>query len=458
MAGKYFILEDVTDFGPGYFENTVLEPDGVQLARAGGSYQKSGSYTSPPYNCEGFFALIPSWNADVPPGTSVEMQARVSADSRWSHWFSFGTWSPYISRASHPLQQDDIAMAAEENLSIKEGCPAADIVQLRVLLHSAGGEATPRVHMLAISTNATSKYGQSPPAFGRVLHLPGYSARTRDPAIADSITSLTALVMLMNRWGADLLPEEMARICYDSAAGNFGNLSFLCAAAGCYGFRCQVGYRGIEALRRQVWLGYAACARVQYRAQALGGQETVDGVLDGPGLPPLIDGAGMSTPGHLVAVHGFSTEKGVETVTFSDPAFERDEDVLRTVPLISFAKMYTGLAIFLRPGPPTAGTSAPVRRLGQLVIEGSSIRLLDGEEEIAPARLDSPSLAPATVCYTLSDGIAYASAAQRRFYYPQRDENGTLRFDAAAATGRRMTLYVLGIGGRSWVAEAQIEG
>lgn len=457
MAGKNFILEDMADFAPGYFENTVMEADGVQLGHTGQGYHQSGTYTSPPYACEGFFALIPSWNAEVPPGTSVEMQVRVCAGGKWSCWFSFGVWSPYRENASQPVQQDELALVEEENLNVKEGSPAADTAQMRVWLHSNSSDATPRIHLLAISTNATSKYGRQPPAFGRVLQLPGYSARTRDPAIAGSITSLTTLVMMMNRWGTDLLPEEMARISYDSAAGNFSNVAFLCAAAGCYGFHCHAGYSGMADLRRQVWLGRAVAARVQYRAQALGEQEAPAGDEDDTTLPPLLEGASVSTPGHLVAVHGFSTEDGVEMILFSNPAAEHDEDVVQRVPFSHFAKMYTGLAVFLRPGPVGAGKSAPRRKPAQLVIEENTVRLLDGREEIVPAKLDSVGLSPATVCYTLSDGIAYASAAQRRFYYPKRDESGALRIDRAAAANRRMTFYVFGPAGRNWVAEKQME-
>ena len=457
MAGKYFILQKVTDFAPGYFENTAMEGGSVQLGRISQNFSSNGTYTSPPFACEGFFGLIPSWNADTPPGTTVEMQVRVSTDGRWSHWFSFGTWSPYISRASVPQQQDDIALVREEHLFLKDGCPAADTVQMRVLLHTTNLCVTPRVRLLGVSTNATLKMGQEPPAFERTLTLPSYSAHTRDPAIADSITSLTTVVMMMNRWGIDLLPEEVARIAYDTAAGNFSNLSFLCAAAGCFGFTCQVGYAGISTLKRQVWLGNAIGARVQYRAQALGSEDPGLAGEEDASLPPLIEGASYSSKGHLVAVHGFATEKGVKTVILSDPASESDSKVVRHVPLSSFVKMYTGIAIFLQPGPPHAGRDAPGRKLAQLVIQDNTLRLLDGAEEILPAKLDSVNTGPVTMCYTLSDGVAYASAAQRKFYYPTRDEAGHLRFDSTAAAGRRMTFYLFTSSGRNWVAEKQID-
>lgn len=456
MAGKYFILQQVTDFAPGYFENTAMEEGSIQLGRNGRSYTTSGTYTSPPFTCEGFFDLLPSWNADVPPGATVEMQVRVSADGRWSHWFSFGVWSPYISRASIADQEDEIAEVRREHLTLKEGNPAADVVQMRVLLHTADPAVTPLVHMLAVSSDSASKIGQEPPAYDRVLSLPSYSAHTRDPAIADSIISATALVMMMNRWGVDRLPEEVARVCYDSAAGNFSNLAFLCAGVGSYGFRCQVGYAGISVLRRHVWLGRAVAARVQYRARALGEEETGHEDEDAS-LPPLIEGARYNSKGHLVAVHGFTVEDGVETVVLSDPASESDAGVVRHIPFASFTKMYTGIAVFMEPGPPLAGRDRPRRRLARLEVEGCTLRLMDGDEEIVPARLESVNLAPATMCYTLGDGVAYASAAQRSFYYPTRDEDGAVRFDRAAAAGRRMTFYLFGTGGRSWVAEKQIE-
>lgn len=459
MAGRYFILHKVTDFAPGYFENTAMEGGGVQLL---GLLQSSsgsgiGTYTSPPFACEGFFGLVPSWNASTPDGTTVEMQVRVSADGRWSHWFSFGVWSPYISRASVPQQEDDIAYVGEEHLFLKDGMPAADTVQMRVILQTTSPGISPRLYMMAVSTNATMQKGQELAAFSRSLILPSYSAHTRDPAIADSISSLTSLVMMMNRWGIDLLPEEFARIAYDTAAGHFGNLAFLCAAAGCFGFMCNVGYTNLATVKRQVWLGNAVAVRVQYRAQALGAEPGAKSEEYDENLPPLLEGATCNSKGHLVAVHGFVANNGEEMVVLSDPASESDAKVVRHVPLSSFVKMYTGIAVFLRPGAQNADREAPKRRLCQLAIEKNTLRLVHGKEEILPARLAYANAEPFTMCYTLSDDVAYASAAQRKFYYPTRDEAGKIRFDHAAAKGRRMTFYLISSNGKHWVAEKQID-
>ena len=49
-----------------------------------------------------------------------------------------------------------------------------------------------------------------------------------------------ALAMLANRWGADVLPEEVSYACYDTALGNCSNPSFAAAFLGCYGLEIMV--------------------------------------------------------------------------------------------------------------------------------------------------------------------------------------------------------------------------
>lgn len=453
MAGKFFLLHQVTDFAPGYFENTAMEDGCIQLVQSSGSFLLSGTYTSPPFASESFFNLIPSWNADTPRQTSVEMEVRISAAGQWSQWFSFGLWSPFIARASLPRQTDKIAEVRKGSLSLVEGCPAADIVQMRVTLRTENPEKTPKIRLLSVSTNAASKIGQEKPAFARCLKLPSYSAQTRDPAIAGSIASLTSLVMMMNRWGADLLPEEVARIAYDGQSGSFNNLTFLCAAAASFGFVCNASYNGIDALRREVWQGRAVAARVHYRAPELGDAEKR--LEDGTPLPPILESATHNSSGHLVVVHGFSYKNGTEYVTMSDPTAKTDSQVVQEIPVASFAKIYTGISIFLRPGATGAKRSAPKRKLATLSVENGTLRLYEDGRPLVPDQLDREGVAPATLCYTLSDGIAYASAAQHKFYYPVRDENGNIPFEHAAAH-RRITIYLIGSWGNNWVAEKDI--
>ncbi|NLW79288.1 MAG: hypothetical protein GXY32_07765 [Ruminococcaceae bacterium] len=452
MAGQFFELHKVTDFAPGIFENTAVENGSIQLGRRAGRHAERGVYTSVAFHSEAFFSLMPSWNADTPPGTTVEMQVRLSVEGKWSRWFSFGVWSPYIDHATPAPETGDLAQVERGTLSVLDGMPAATMAQLRVVLATEDTQHSPRVYRLAVATNAIKQLGQGAPAFARVLELPAYSCLNRDPAIAGRNASLTSLTMLMNRWGRDLLPEEVARLVYDFGAGHYGNLSFLCAAAGVYGFACTVTYAGLGALRREIWQGRALGARVRYRAPGL----AEDGAPEaGAGaLLPVLEGATHSSSGHLVAVCGFVQRENQEYVVIHDPMAPASAAVRREIPLSRFREIYTGIALFLQPGPRGGGTDAPRRRHASIVFEEGTLRMLDeAGEELVPARLADGSLKPATLCYTLSDGVAYASAAQRKFYYPGLDTGHQVRFDATATAGNKLTLYLIGPRGQSWVAE-----
>lgn len=456
MAGKFFVLQRIADFAPGFFENTAVEEGSIQLGRhtQAEAYVQSGSYTSQPFYSEPFFSMVSSWNADTPPGTSVEMQVRVSADGRWSKWFSLGRWSPYIRRGSAPHDEDGIAAMEEETVSLAPGSPPADVAQLRILLQSEDGSNTPKVHLLAVSTNATQKMGQEPPAYEREFEMPAYSCQNRDPAIGGRMASVTSLTMLMNRWGADLLPEEVARAAYDTTAGHYGNLSFLCAVAGAYGFSSHVSYAGLAPLRREVWKGRAVGARIHYRAPSLAGEEEEE---TDRLLPPVMEGATRDSKGHMVVVHGFAKRGDTEVVVINDPLAPDDDTVQKEVPLSAFSKMYTGIALFLRRGVAGAGMAGPRRRLAKLTVHDNFLRLYNGDEELVPAKLAEEAFSPCTMCYTLSDGVAYASAAQQKFYYPTPDERGAVRFERALAAGRRMTFYLIGSQGGIWVAETFLD-
>ena len=380
MAGRLFILQSVADFAPGYFENTAVEGSCVQLHSSAGAYPESGSYTSQSFSVEAFFSLIPSWNAEVPEGTAVEMQVRVATSGRWSKWFSFGRWSPYLGSESPKQQQDDIALVERDMLCLADGSPAADVVQMRLFMYSVDGKATPRLWLLGVSTNATKQMGQELRAFGRLLEVPSYSCQNRDPEISGRIAGVTSLTMLMNRWGRDLLPEEVARAAYDKV-GTYNNLAFLAAAAGIYGFSCHVGYTGMSVLRRQIWEGRCVAARVHYRSEAVPGEEERE-ALEGRVAAPMQEQSD-ETGGHLVVVRGFVTRGEREVVVVNDPMAQSDDAVTSEIPLPLFAKMYTGLALFVQPRPGAAGLQWPRRRVGELVVQQDTLLFSYGDKTLA---------------------------------------------------------------------------
>ncbi len=484
MTKSLFLLREVADFAAGAFENTAVDEGGIQLGRRGTGHLPEGSYTSPPFLAGRFRRLIPSWNADTPPGTSIEVQVRVQAGGHWSEWFSFGTWCPYLDRHSPAPHGDERARVEAETLTLLPGAPAAESAQIRVHLRSDEEKCTPTVQLMALATQPEAP-GEAAGFYAgdRVLEIPAYSALVRDPAIAERMGGATSLAMLMNRWGADVLPEEVARAIYDTGAGTYENLAFLSALGGVYGFECYVGYGGLELLRREVWLGHGIAAKVRYRAPALAPKEAQrEGAAEGEeavsagGTPektgeggppppleketdarPLLPGATVDSTGHLVVVRGFKAKDGERYVVLNDPMAPGDEAAVREVPLSLFAEMYTGIFLALHRGPKGSGGHKPRRKMVQIALENGVIRLYDEEETFIPGRFTKEDLPQSTLCYILSSPVAYASTAQRQFYYPSPDESGTLKFDESSAVNRRMTFYRIGPRGRTWVAEKKIE-
>ncbi len=457
MTKKLFILKGVADFAPGAFENTAVEEDSIQLGRSGTGYFSSGSYASLPFSPGAFFSMIPSWNADVPEGTYIEVEVRVSVSGRWGSWFTLGRWSPFINRASAEKQSDDMACLDRFTLSLAEGQPPAEMAQIRVLLFSDQPNLTPMVRMLAVSTNAAQKAGDEGACCNRVLEFQEYSCLVRDPGISGRIASATSLTMMVNHFGEDVLPEEVARAAYDVGAGYFGNLSFLCAVAGMYGYECYVQYAGVDALRREVWRRHAVGARVHYRAPSLGGEETPPGEEGMEQQVPVLEGATVDSSGHVVVVRGFVSEGDEEFVEVHDPMASSDGAVRRKIPLAVFQQIYNGICLVLYPGEKGAGAAKPRRVVTQMEVRGDEILLSKQGEILKPGQTIPGDISRATICYTLSDGVAYASAAQRKFYYLAPDKKGRLKFDRVAAAGRKLTMYIIGSRGTTWVAEKMVE-
>jgi hypothetical protein len=110
------IMETVTwqgeDFVQGSGADTAVSPTGLTLDDAAAT----AVYTSDPIHTPiNFNALVTSWEADVPPDTSLEIQVRTRQGSRdWSEWFHLDSHLDLV-------QEDD-----HENLSDMITVPEAD--------------------------------------------------------------------------------------------------------------------------------------------------------------------------------------------------------------------------------------------------------------------------------------------------------------------------------------------
>ncbi|MDL2325156.1 C39 family peptidase [Ruminococcaceae bacterium OttesenSCG-928-A16] len=457
MNDSFFVLKSVADFAPGAFENTAVEDGSIQLGRSGGSFILSGCYTSPGFHMGAFLSLTPSWNAVTPPGTAVEMQARVAANGQWSRWFSFGKWSPFIDRASLPAAQDEIAQIQAEDLLVVEGHAPADTAQVRIFLYSDDASVSPKVNLLAASFRRLRPEKEEETTGEKMLEIPQYSCLVRDPSMGGRIMSATALTMMMNRWGEDALPEEVARSMYDSGSGRYGNIAFLTAIAGAYGYECYTAHVGCNYLRQEVRRGHAVGVLLHYRAPALSEEGPGEVTREYAMLPELED-AVADSQGHMAVLRGFVQKDGEDFVVLNDPLARTNQEVLRKLPLKKFKDLYMGVALVLHRGPQGVAGAKPSRRVAQITVnEQEEVFLSLKGEMLPPGYFAGEEMGGCTVCYTISDGIAYASAAQKRFYYLALDEKGFLKFDRTAAAEKRITFYLIGARGVTWVGEKFIE-
>lgn len=458
MNNSCFVLKNVADFAPGAFENTAVEDGSIQLGRSGGSFILSGCYTSPSFHMGAFLSLVPSWNADTPPGTAVEVQARIASGGKWSRWFSFGKWSPFIDRASIAPEADEIAEIQAENLTVVGGRVPADTAQVRIFLYSEDASVSPRVHLLAASVRRLRPDKEEEVTGEKMLEVPQYSCLERDPSLAARIMSATALTMLMNRWGEDALPEEVARSMYDSASGRYGNVAFLTAMAGSFGYECYAVHVGVNYLRREVRHSHAVGVMLHYRAPSLSDEETQQEQPREYLLLPELEGAVADSHGHLAVLRGFVKKGGEHYVVLNDPLTPTNQAVQRELPLKNFVDLYMGQAILLHPGPSGAGRAKPQRKVVQINLDTQEKIFFEVKGELLPpGHFAGEQLGGCTVCYTVSDGVAYASAAQKRFYYLALDDAGFLKFDRSVAAGHRISFYLIGARGVSWVGEKRIE-
>ena len=231
MDRNTVILRDTDVFMRGELDNVTISDGRIVLDLVQGSYVPYGCYTSAPLPMPAFDALRVSWNADAPDQTAVEVQARVMVDGNWTTWVSFGKWSRFLRRES-PAPQDKGCLQRRPDVLLLDS-KTGQQAQIRIYLYTKSDRLTPAVSLLCASVRTQDGI----PAGGRPintrLHLLPYAAARRAPALRPWMDIACSLTALTNRWGADLLPEELAQIVRDwrTDGTDAHNLCFAAAAA-----------------------------------------------------------------------------------------------------------------------------------------------------------------------------------------------------------------------------------
>jgi hypothetical protein len=333
------------DFTSGTAEGTVVGNGALTLV-AGAS---QGAWTSPWYSpASGFSQLVPSWQANTPSGSWIEVGLQVRTSTTQSQWYAMGRWAfdtSVIDRSSVNKQADDIGVIYTDTFVARSSAPGGRPAsyRLRATLHGTDS-ARPVVRQLAATAAVP---GALPPTSLPMsdqpveLAVPPYSQSTHSGEYkkfggGGSVwCSPTSTAMVLSYFGtgptaadvASLPPDRMfdangradgvvdwaAVHTWDYLYNGAGNWPFNTAYAAEYGLDGSV--RQYSTLRAvEAWLRGGVPVVVSIR-------------WDNTDADPLndLDGSSISgTDGHLMVVVGFT---GSGDVIANDPASPSDAAV-----------------------------------------------------------------------------------------------------------------------------------
>lgn len=450
MTNDLYFYGDAQSFGAGEQINVFVSDGALVLCETNGHCLPSGCYTAPEAVCAPFSALIASWNSDTPAGTAVEVQVRVRAQGKWSTWLSYGKWSPFLaSRGSVPYEAHHEYVRLDTDTVTITGM-GADAFQLRAFLYADADGNGPALRLLAASVRTARYAPQRGEPLQRCVPVPAYSQAIRDPQLVRGLANPTALAMLMNRFGEDVLPEEVALRCYDSTADSFDNHSFSTALAGCYGYECYPRFGDVAMLKQEIKHGFGCGVRVTATNTAAA-VET--------GLP-LAQGSAGEAKDHVLVVRGFEMdESGAEFVLVNDSLASCNAAAQRRYPLAEFEAAWNGVAYILH-AKHHCHTLCPPYRIAACLppaeLPGEYALTVCGERRSLPVHFTQQSgVCTGSVCYALHEAHAYATTAHKCFFYGGVSENGNVLLDASvsAGAGLRFTVFVIGNAGVTYAAE-----
>jgi uncharacterized protein YvpB len=305
--------------------HTFDEASGWQ-AQAGDSSQTTtllGPETAAPAP---FTEAIPSWAADTPLGSWIEIEARArvgpataSDAERWTTFYRIARWDDQAvgsTRQSFDAQRDADGRVATDTLVLQA---PADAIQLRIVLH-AEPAGRPALRALRVALSGPSPLVASATFTPRELPVPLRSqmAYPNGP----NICSPTSLAMLLAYWQArtaapqltpfaasEAVADVVVPLVYDPAYDGHGNWAFNTAFAASHGMEAYVA-RFESLAQLEPWLAAGVPVAITAAWQ-----------------PGELDGAPISSSaGHLLVVTGFDANGGV---IVADPRAEHVEQVRR---------------------------------------------------------------------------------------------------------------------------------
>ena len=427
------VLQGTETFSRGQLDNVALDGGAIVLDSVAGRCLQYGSYTTPEFAMPPFCNLNVSWNAFAPHNTMVEVRCRVYAGGSWTGWMSFGKWAPGYPRCSCNSQSDD-GMIFLMGDTVTVATPGGGTgVQLQVNLSTNDDKVSPQVRLLAAAVRPLTWEKRNGHPLNRRLYLPEYCLAAHDPSFGRTMDLPLVMAALMNCWGEDILPEEVAYVMEDMAHSTTSNAAFAAAAAGCCGYPCWQAWMDLADLRAQIHDD--CCVAVQVERRIRGQRD------------PVRVWMGLRGFGHDDAVMA-------DYVLLNDPAADSNGAVNCTMALVDFMRYFTGRAIALRAKPRDIEANRPRRLRCDLVPDGT-----DGVYffEQHGTRDPLPEGFSGWIACAPHDGVAHATTAHRSFSRMERTPEGGIRFTAAQrAAGGRCSVYAVDQTGTMRVAEVRL--
>lgn len=273
---------------------------------------EEGSFIFPAMDRQAFEYFVLSWNSLTPGKASVELEARLYHDEQkqWSSWFSWGLWQKSPKRHSY-RDQDDYVELTYDTARLLGDKSTASKVQIRGTLKGQGVSLR-RIALTSLNTRLREEGANRQAHPGKLLGELAYSQQIRHPRMAEVMCSANTTATQIGLLGGDFLPEEVALNSYDSYLDGYGNWAFNIAFAGEAGYKAYLSYADEEELLNLLDQGYPLGMSVAY-SNAPGG------------ALPYLEGAPLTTPGHLITLRGYEWQEEELYFIVSDSAAASDE-------------------------------------------------------------------------------------------------------------------------------------
>lgn len=426
------VLQGTETFSRGALENVALESGCLVLDSSAGRYLQYGCYTTPEFAMPAFCNLHVSWNAQVPANTVIEAQCRVYAGGSWTGWLSFGKWAPdYPRRSTRAQSEDGMVFLLGDTVTVATPGGATG-VQLQISLFTNDDKVTPAVRLLAAAVRPLMWEKQEGAPINRAVYLPEYCLASHDPSFGREMDLPLTMAALMNRFGEDILPEEVAYTMADAATAGSRNTAYAAAAAGSCGYPCWQAWMDLKELRAQLHDGCPVAVEVEH-----------------PGGPHEASSVWMGLRGF-----GYDDAVRADYVLLNDPTALTDGAVGRTMALTDFMRYFTGRAVVLRPKARNAPATRP-RRLRCELRLGEDGRAYYFERRGVKDPL--PEDFSGWVACTVHDGVAHATTAHKAFRRMECTAEGGILFPQdLLESGGRCGVYAVDSTGTMRVAEIRL--